>query len=888
MGASPTQTPAATRHTNTANGAAGAQDNGATDNGHGYPDAQTGAIWRGELSKTHRAQLENESKISSDAIEARGYFTADDANLLKLHGYAKAQALIPALVIPLWDFRGNRAGVAIRHTVARHDSATGKKIKYDLPKGAAPTLDVSPLTRDLIADVTKPLLITEGAKKADSAASRGLCAINLNGVWGFKSKDAALPDWQEIPLRGRVVFIAYDSDINEKWGVEAATRRLHALLVSLGAVVKVIYLPDGPKDGRTGKAAKTGLDDYFAQGGTVEQLFMLARDLDSLEESKRKRREREKAEKRAEIEAKAAAAGVPVIETNGRQHPEKLRDLGDAISQLNTTSPRIFRGFSGLVEISHDATGAARLKGSTRASLQCLAGDAAEWIRTGEREGVVCIDPPRDLCENYMAREENWRGVPFIDGTATAPFFAPDGTLCDRTGFYPEARAWLSLPKGFDVGDTAPTRANIEAARRLILETVLQGVAFADAASRAHAVALMLLPFVRRMIDDATPLHLFNAPLRGSGKTYAAELCVLPFATPTLTPEKSTDEEWRKSLFCELATGPSHILLDNIKRNLNSSTLDAAITARSGFLRERLTGTGEMVTASTRCVWVATANNAELTPDAATRSVVIQLDTNSENPDLREFKSDPVAFVQANRAQVIGALLTLVRAWQAEQCPHYRGSNRIRFNTWARVMGGILDVVEIPGFLDNVREQRENIGAVAGSEWHELTALWFEKHGAEPVTAKELLPIAENISDMAAAMGKAEGAAREKSLAALIAKRRDQLFSGLKIKKGPLIKRKVTFKVEKQPEMTYIADLADLSIIPRETVKNLEDLENKHNKIENKDGFAHIRERSAKSAMYVISPEIDGEAADSKPNGVAPTEPNPGAANDSDRETGEI
>ena len=841
-----------------ANGTAGAQSNG-------YPDAQTGAIWRGNLSEKHRDQLENESKISSEAIEARGYFTADDPNLLKLHGYAKAQALTQALVIPLWDFRGNRAGVAIRHTVARHDSATGKNIKYDLPKGAAPTLDVSPLTRALILDASKPLLITEGAKKADSAASRGLCAINLNGVWGFKTKDAPLPDWNEIPLRGRVVFIAYDSDINEKWGVETATRRLHALLVSLGAVVKVIYLPDGPKDGRTGKAAKVGLDDYFAQGGTVEQLFTLARDLDSLEESKRKRREREKAEKRAEVEAKAAAAGVPVIETNGRQHPEKLRDLGNAISQLNTTTPRLFRGFSGLVEISHDATGAARLKGSTRASLQCLAGESAEWIRTGEREGVVCIDPPRDLCENYMAREENWRGVPFIDGTATAPFFAPDGTLCDRTGFYPTARAWLSLPIGFDVGDTAPTRANIEAARRLILDTVLQGVAFADAASRAHAVALMLLPFVRRMIDDATPLHLFNAPLRGSGKTYAAELCVLPFATPTLTPEKSTDEEWRKSLFCELATGPSHVLLDNIKRNLNSSTLDAAITARSGFLRERLTGTGEMVTASTRCVWVATANNAELTPDAATRSVVIQLDTNSENPDLREFKSDPVAFVQANRAQVIGALLTLARAWQAAGTPNYSGSNRIRFNTWARVMGGILDVVEIPGFLDNVREQRENIGAVAGSEWHELTALWFEKYGSEPVTAKQLLPIAETIADLAAAFGKAEGAAREKSLSRLISNRRDQLFSGLKILKGPIIGRKVTFKLGKQPQTTYNADNADIHILSRETVKTLKDLEINSEKIENTDGFAHIRTVSALSALYV--------------NG---DEPAPGAANDSD------
>jgi hypothetical protein len=67
-------------------------------------------------------------------------------------------------------------------------------------------------------------------------------------------------------------------------GRKAAMRRLEALLKSLGAKVKVIYLPDGPK------GEKTGLDDFFARGGT-RAASSLARDLEPVEESNRKRRE---------------------------------------------------------------------------------------------------------------------------------------------------------------------------------------------------------------------------------------------------------------------------------------------------------------------------------------------------------------------------------------------------------------------------------------------------------------------------------------------------------------------------------------------------------------------------------------------------------------------
>ena len=754
---------------------------------NGYPDANTGALWQGELSAEHRQTLEVESAISPDVIKARGYFTCNDPALLRLHGFSKGQALPGALVVPLWDADGQRAGVAIRHTIARTDR-NAKKVKYDLPNGAAPTLDLSPATRDLLADNSKPLIFTEGAKKADSAAAQGFPAINLNGVWGFASKGVLLPDWEKLRpyLHSRTVLVAYDSDAAKKWGVGLAMRRLEGLLKSMGAKVKVIYFEDAPN------GDKIGLDDFFASGGTVEKLWELARDLEPVEESNRKRKEKEKADKRAKIEEKAGKMGAVVIETNDRQQQDELTDLAHAIEKFNSAAPRLFHGAAGLVRIELTSEGTPTLRHATREAISSIAGKAARWISTNESD-VREVAPPRDLCAIFLASSDDWRGIPIIEGTATAPFFAPDGTLCATPGYHEAARTWLSLASGFDVGDTEPTPENVRAARQMILSDILGEVSFGDDASRAHAVAQMILPFVRRLIQGSTPLHLWNAPLRGSGKSYAAELCILPFAEPTPTPEKANAEEWRKSLLCDLITGPSHIFFDNIKGSLHSPALDAAIT--SSHFKDRLTGTGEMVTAPVRCVWVATANNAELTEDAVTRAVVIAVDPESETPDTRRFRHNPKAFIRANRGRVCGAIITLVRAWQAAGAPDYSDVHRCRFPQWANVIGGILEVVEIRGFLENLEEARENIGTDEQSRWRDLVTDWHEEFGGRSVTVFDLLKIANKIEDFGEILSGDTSSIMQQQLAKAIREKRNRRFGKWKIQAAPKIRRKVAYRL---------------------------------------------------------------------------------------------
>jgi hypothetical protein len=772
-----------------ANPQADAPQNGsAPTNGHrngtatGYPDIQTPAVTSGELSPTHRAQLETESAISSEAIAARGYFTQTDRQAIILLGFEKYQADPPALIIPLLNWKGERAGYVLRRDIFRKTSR-GNRVKYESPKDSAPVLDIAPLTRDQIADASKPLVITEGAKKADCAASRGLCAINLNGVYGFRDKNTALPDWENIPLNGRVVYIAYDSDVATNPKVESAMRRLEAFLQSRGAVVKIVYLPDGEN------GAKTGLDDFFADGGTVAEMFSLARDLEPIEESKRKRKEKAKAEKTEGFTAR----GLPVVEVHDRPLTAVLSDLADAIARYNGNSPTIFHGTGGLREIAHNSDGATILQEVGRERLQVVAAAAAVWTSTTADERLPReIAPPSELCKQFLVSRDVWKNIPVIKRILTAPFVDRDGNICAAPGYHEKEAVWLALPDGFQLPDTTPTPENIAAAKTLILDQLLGEVAFANDASRANALALMLLPFVRTYIDGQndgqTPIHLFDAPTQSSGKTYAATVCLSPFCEAVPTSDKKDEKESGKEVFALLVEGAAYIFIDNVRSALDSADIATAVT--SGKMRGRILGKTETQTVHSNVVWIATSNNAQLAGDTVSRSILIRLDTNTENPEEREYSLNPARYIAENRAQVQGAILTLIRAWLSAGRPN-RAEKVSRFPAWERTIGGILETAGVADFLKNHHDARDTSDPDTIA-WRGFIDAWKESHGRHFKTVSELLKT-EGGEELCALIG---DKCPTKVLGKMLQTRRDKVINGCKILKNPEKKRIGEWRLE--------------------------------------------------------------------------------------------
>jgi putative DNA primase/helicase len=219
----------------------------------------------------HHAKLLEASAINAGIVRSRGYFSVANASALKRLGFSASQSkLVPALVIPLWDVHGS-----VRFHQARPDrprSRDGKPVKYETPNGCAMALDVHPVARTRLGDVSRPLIVTEGVRKADAAISQGVEAVALLGVWNWRGTNgnggrAALADWELVALNGRPVHIVFDSDAAANPQVRAAQQRLGRFLESRGAHVRVALL----KPDRSGN--KTGLDDFIANGGDLGELL---------------------------------------------------------------------------------------------------------------------------------------------------------------------------------------------------------------------------------------------------------------------------------------------------------------------------------------------------------------------------------------------------------------------------------------------------------------------------------------------------------------------------------------------------------------------------------------------------------------------------------------
>ncbi len=227
-----------------------------------------------DLLPQHQKLIEA-SAIDPAVASARGYRSVVIKADLRRLGFADYQCRVPALLIPVFSVHGEIATYQLRPDEPRVDRKKGKALKYETLAGRRVFIDVHPEARKGIGNPNRPLFVTEGVRKADAAESKGLCCIDILGVWNWRGTNeqggkVALPDWELVALKDRKVYIVFDSDVTEKREVHGALVRMKTFLGSRGADVRIIYLP------HSGGGGKLGLDDYLALGKSVEDLLALA------------------------------------------------------------------------------------------------------------------------------------------------------------------------------------------------------------------------------------------------------------------------------------------------------------------------------------------------------------------------------------------------------------------------------------------------------------------------------------------------------------------------------------------------------------------------------------------------------------------------------------
>lgn len=437
-----------------------------------------------------------------------------------------------------------------------------------------------------------------------------------------------------------------------------------------------------------------------------------------------------------------AASPLPQIQGNERQ----LRDVrAEALAALLVANdpPRLFDRAGGVARVcvDQDEQGQAipQIHQLDATAVRGELTNAADWFtvrHTRDGDVTAADHPPLAVARDILALPSI--DLPPLIGVITCPTFAPNGKLIVADGYDTGSRLWhhptvSELPPIPE----QPSVAEITAARDTLCD-VIADFPFVDDASRANAIALMLLPFVRPLITGPTPLHAIDAPTPGTGKGLLAQVCLWPslgYSLDMRTGAKDGDE-WRKRITSELVAGKSVIGFDNATARLDSEHLAGVLTTT--LWTDRILGQTQVVTAVNRATWVCTGNNLSFSKELARRVVWIRLDAKVETPESRTGFRHPhlLTHVRAQRSRLVAAALTLCRAWLAADRPA-GGQVMGSFESYAATIGGILKVADLAGFLGNAGELRRQMDGET-TEWRAFVHAWWERWGQSWVGSSDL------------------------------------------------------------------------------------------------------------------------------------------------------
>src|SRR4030043_122096 len=130
----------------------------------------------------------------------------------------------------------------------------GKQVEYIQKKDAPSHLYLTRTAFGVLNDISNPLWIVEGAKKALRLEQEGFEVVGIDGCWNWKKKDDGsvhdywlnnplIEDFSKIPLEGRTIYIPADSDYTKKWAVRKGYLYLMAELMLRGAIVHFVSIP---------------------------------------------------------------------------------------------------------------------------------------------------------------------------------------------------------------------------------------------------------------------------------------------------------------------------------------------------------------------------------------------------------------------------------------------------------------------------------------------------------------------------------------------------------------------------------------------------------------------------------------------------------------------
>lgn len=365
----------------------------------------------------------------------------------------------------------------------------------------------------------------------------------------------------------------------------------------------------------------------------------------------------------------------------------------------------------------------------------------------GETRGVFA--PKGVVNHNYNRSDKPYSPLSEVK---SAPFFALGGRRVDQPGYDSDTKTYLASELDVPQVNDVPSEDEVFEAKRLIIEEVLGDFPFEGVVDReerlkrglhnaedtkplpsmAHTVCMIIERATRDMITGPTPVYTPSKPMpgTGAGRLIGAVTIAATGRKAAAEPMPTTEEEYAKVMGAHISQSEEYVYFDNMNAALTLGPFASNVS--EGRVRTRLLGSSRMIEADVRHTWIAAANNIKGTSEILRRMVLIELDAKTPNPENRVgFRhNDLEGWVLEHRPQLVWAILTLIQNWVAKGMRPWEGRPKASFESWSRVMGGILRDAGIRGFLGN-EDRLRSYGATGGDSGLEVFIQYLaEKHAS--------------------------------------------------------------------------------------------------------------------------------------------------------------
>ncbi len=450
-----------------------------------------------------------------------------------------------------------------------------------------------------------------------------------------------------------------------------------------------------------------------------------------------------------------------IIDTSVDDLPLKTAEAWQAIEEQNNP-PTLFVYGGGVVRARYDYHDDTLILDPINTDImRHELAEMAVWVKANGTKS----SPPMKVVRNVIASRVI--ALPKLQRTVSVPVFAPNGSLQTTPGYNPDAYLIYAPPRGFtalDVPDKV-TQGHVDDAKKLI-EELIQDFPFAsdnagDSPDHDNAIGLMLLPFVREMINGPTPLHLIEASMEGSGKGLLVKSLLYPGLGDIYgAPQPENDTELKKLLTAKIRAFSPLIYIDNVSRPISSGEFAAALTM--DIWDDRILGESKTTNAQIRALWVMTGNNVAMSREITRRTLRVRLTPQTDRPEERQDFQHPdqVEWYTDNRPQLIWACHVICKWAIQQRLPRMRVKTIGTYERFCRIMGSILECAGYNHFLCNYREvqagsnsERDAL-ALFAMTWYE----WLERqkgsllaNGKDPIdtaTTTDLWGLVKNIEGL--------------------------------------------------------------------------------------------------------------------------------------------